>query len=302
MSLFRDAMRPPAILSDQAIERYLAAVRAELDPDPLFRRRLRGQVMNRYVATREGMVETPHRRSMGRVGRAVLYASFALAATTTSVLAASQEAVPGDLLYPLKRHVESLRVQVLPAHLQDDLAAYELTERIGELAVLAERGDDARVAGLAAIVERDYEAFVEISQATPGSNSHQLTVLSALMERLPEPAQAAIAEVIERQSAQTGPPAHGQSGSNTGGTGGGADNSGGSEPASHAGMPAGPAATDADDPTETPATDPTPKATKSPIPEPTPRATRSPRPDPTPRGGSGSNHSESDATDLDDGD
>ena len=300
MSLFRDAMRPPAILSDQPIERYLAAVRAELDPDPLFRRRLRGQVMNRYVATREGMVETPHRRSMGRVGRAVLYASFALAATTTSVLAASQEAVPGDLLYPLKRHVESLRVQVLPAHLQDDLAAYELAERIGELAILAERGDDARVAGLAAIIERDYEALVEISQATPGSNSHQLTVLSALIERLPEPARAAIAEVIERQSDQTGPSATERTGSSNGGTSGGP--SGGSQSSNGASAAGGQAGSDADEPTETPAPEPTPKAAKSPSPEPTPKATRSPRPDPTPHDGSGANRSESDATDPDDED
>lgn len=300
MSLFRDAMRPPAILSDQAIERYLAAVRAELDPDPLFRRRLRGQVMNRYVATREGMVETPHRRSMGRVGRAVLYASFALAATTTSVLAASQEAVPGDLLYPLKRHVESLRVQVLPAHLQDDLAAYELAERIGELAILAERGDDARVAGLAAIIERDYEALVEISQATPGSNSHQLTVLSALIERLPEPARAAIAEVIDRQSDQTGPSATERTGSSNGGTSGGP--SGGSQSSNGASAAGGQAGSDADEPTETPAPEPTPKAAKSPSPDPTPKATRSPRPDPTPHDGSGANSSESDATDPDDED
>jgi len=295
MSLFRGAMRPPAILSDQAIERYLVAVRAELEPDPLFRRRLRGQVMNRYVARREGMVEAPHRRSMGRLGRAVLYASFALAATTTSVLAASQEAVPGDVLYPLKRHVESLRVQVLPAHLQDDLAAYELAERIGELAVLAERGDDARVAGLAAIVERDYEAFVEISQATPGSKSHQLTVLSALIERLPEPAQAAIAEVIEQQSHPTDPPAQDPFGI-------GAAGNGGSQPSTGAGTAGGQAASDTEEPTKTPTPDPTPKAGQSPSPNPTPKATKSPRPDPTPREGSGANQSESDATDPDDED
>ena len=59
MSLFNDTLRPPAILSDQAVERYLAAIRAEIEPDPFFRRRLRGQVMNRFVATREGMIAAP---------------------------------------------------------------------------------------------------------------------------------------------------------------------------------------------------------------------------------------------------
>ena len=293
MSLFRDTMRPPAVLSDQAIEGYLAAVRAELEPDPLFRRRLRGQVLNRYVAAREGILDTPSRRRMGRLGRAVLYASFALAATTTSILAASQEAVPGELLYPLKRHVESLRVQVLPEHLQDDLAAYELAERMREMAVLAQRGDEARLAGLAAIVERDYEAFIEISRVTPGSNSQQLTVLSALMERLPDPAQAAIGEVIDRQSSRTDPPAQERSDGSVGGP------SGGSQPSTGVGISGGQDAPDAHEPAQTPAPDSTPKAASSPSPDPTPQATRSPRPQPTQRNAPSS---QTDATDSDDQD
>ena len=72
MSLFRDSMRPPPIASDAALRRYLELVRAEIEPDPLFHRRLRGAVLNQFVAVREGAPSTmrvPSRaRAMGRLG------------------------------------------------------------------------------------------------------------------------------------------------------------------------------------------------------------------------------------------
>lgn len=267
MSLFRGTIRPPAILSDEAVERYLAAIRAEIRPDPLFRRRLRGEVLNRYVAVREGIGATPQHRSMGRLGRAILYASFTLAVTSTSVLAASQEALPGDLLYPLKRHVESLRVQVLPPHLHDDLAAYALAERINELGHLAEREAWGLVAIQAAEIDHEYEAFLALADAAPpGANDRYLTVLAGLVDRLPDGARAAIEAVIERRTGpgsqpgrSDGAPPRGNSGSTRAGAGG----DGGSDRPSTA--------------------DPEPKATKNPRPEPTPR--ESPGPGSAPTGG-----------------
>jgi hypothetical protein len=269
VSLFRGTIRPPAILSDEAVERSLAAIRAEIRPDPLFRRRLRGEVMNRYVAAREGIGAAPQRRSMGSLGRAVLYATFTLAVTSTSVLAASQEALPGDLLYPLKRHVETLRVQVLPAHLHDDLAAMALAERINELAHLAERGEWDRVAIQAAAIEHDYDAFLLLADAAPtGANDRYLTVLAGLVERLPDGARAAIEAVIERRSGGDPDPTQGGSGEIPRGNGGstpagGTDGQGGSS----GGSTGGDGQVDAT---------PDPKPTKSPVPDPTARASRGP--------------------------
>jgi hypothetical protein len=264
MSVFRGTIRPPAILSDEAVERHVETVLAELAPDPLFRRRLRGEVMNRYVTTREGLATAPQRRSMGGLGRAVLYASFTLALSATSVLAVSQEALPGDLLYPLKRQVESLRFEVLPAHLHHDLAAYELAERIDELARLTEVGDSTRAASMAAVVAHDYEAFVaEADAAGLVPDDRYLTVLTALLERLPAdvPAIDAIQNVVDRAPSHGGgaPQERGSSGTNGGGitTAPGANGHGTSDPANS-------------EPT------PKPKATKSPKPEPTPRAPRAP--------------------------
>jgi Domain of unknown function (DUF5667) len=277
MSLFRGTLRPPAILSDEAVERYLAT-REELAPDPLFRRRLRGEVMNRYVAAREGMAgAVPRRRSMGKLGRAVLYASFTLALSTTSVLAASQISLPGDVLYPLKRHVESLRMEVLPAHLHHDLAAYELAERIDELARLTEKGDVARASALTAEVAADYEAFIEEADASGVvTEDRYLPVLTALLDRLPEPAQAAVEAVIARapshgndtSSGATGgtPPNHGAAGSGNGSghnssSGAGAGVPGVPNDNSNGNGPGGPSAVE-----------PTPKSSRSPKPQPMPRA------------------------------
>ena len=93
MSLLRDSLRPPPLASDAAVRRYIELIRAELEPDPLFRRRLRGVVVNRFMAAREGLEQPAHRPSaMGRLGRAVLYSSFALAMSAGGVMAASQQA------------------------------------------------------------------------------------------------------------------------------------------------------------------------------------------------------------------
>jgi len=268
MSLFRGTIRPSAVLSDEAIERYLASIRAGLDLDPLFRRRLRGEVMNRYVAAREGIGVAPRRRVMGRLGRAVLYASFALAATGGSVLAASQDALPGELLYPLKREVEALRVQALPEHLHDDLAAYALGERIDELGRLADLGDWDRVAAQAAVVEHDYRAFVDGAAGLDASNGRYLTVLTGLLDGLPESAYAAIQDVLAGEpgirngrvdgggigpGTGTGTNAGG-AGQGAGGSGGAQNGNGGQEPRS----------TPDARPSRSPKPDSTPKPTKSP--------------------------------------
>lgn len=149
MSLFRNSLRPPAVLSDEAVERYLAAVRAQVDPDPAFRRRLRGIVLNQYVAARDSGRAGSAPKAMGRLGRTVLYASFLLGVSVTGVMAASDVAVPGDPLYPIKRGIEDLRVQVLPDEFTEELLIAELNERFSELAVLAERDDVDRVQALA---------------------------------------------------------------------------------------------------------------------------------------------------------
>ena len=122
------------------LERHLRRIQ----PDPLFRRRLRGQVLNRYVAIREGLVPAAPpkavRREMGLLGRGVLYASLLTAVSVTAVGAASQDSLPGDALYAVKLQLEEIRMQIAPPGLRDDLAAIALDARLREVEVLAEEG------------------------------------------------------------------------------------------------------------------------------------------------------------------
>ena len=197
MSLFRDSMRPPPIASDAAVRRYLEIVRAELEPDPLFRRRLRGLVTNQFVAIREGTAPAARlpSRAMGRLGRACLYASVALAMSVGVTMAAAQSAIPGDPLYPVKLRIEELRVAALPAEFQDDLAVYALTERISELSELAQAGEVERAEALAAAIQDQIAAIAAMGIVPEAENAllaSRLEVLDALVERLPTKAQQAI--------------------------------------------------------------------------------------------------------------
>ena len=192
MSLLRGPARPPARLPDQVMRRYLAALGAEIDPDPLFRRRLRGRVVNGYVAAREGTApghRSPHR--MTRLGRAVLYASFAIGITATGTMAASQQAIPGDGLYPMKREIEALRVRLVPARLRDDLAVDALGERIHELHRLADAGRVNDLAAAAAAVEMAYRQIVART-SDPDALSGHLAVAASLIDHLPAGARAAV--------------------------------------------------------------------------------------------------------------
>jgi hypothetical protein len=298
MSLFHDSLRPPAIFSDEAVERYLAAVRAELGPpDPHFRRRLRGQVLNRYVAAREGIGAAPTAaRSMGRLGRAVLYASFTLAFSVTGVMAASQDALPGELLYSLKRQVEQLRVQVLPAHLHDDLATYALAERIHELDELAERGDWDRVIAVAETIEQDYLALADALESDTGQLDRHIVVLNGLLETLPATARTAVEDVLDGMPGigqpSDGHPIRGASGG-PGAAGAGSENASADptpQPTKEP-KPTKSAAT-LPDPTEKPQPTPKPQPTVEPA-APTPDLEATPRPTPGPRAPAGAQPPES---------
>lgn len=288
MSLFQRPLQPPAILSDQAVERYLEAVRAEVSVDPLFRRRLRGTVLNRFVAEREGRTATRPRRRMGTLGRGVLYASFVLGISVSSAMAASQGAAPGDALYALKLRIETLRVQALPAHLHDDLAAHALGERVFELHVLAERRDWDGVARHAVAVQASYAAY--LAAEGPGPAGGRIAVVAALLERLQDRAQSAILDVVAGVTpARERPPSNRDDGSAVNGAssgsgqgrgqtsagarqGGGSSEGGGQVPAAGGAWPSG----------RDPAVDRDPR---SPGAEPSPResATATPKPHPGPR-------------------
>lgn len=203
MSLLERVLGVPRPVGlDEATLRRLERALHRTEPDPLFRRRLRGQVVNRYVAAREGMLREPRqRRQMGTLGRAVLYASLVLAVSVSAVGAASQESLPGDLLYGVKLQLEEVRMRIAPHSMQDDLAALALAERVEELERLADAGAWQLVPGAAARVT---EAELTLLAMEPGTTATEreaaeqaIEVLEAVLVTAPAPAQDGLERALD---------------------------------------------------------------------------------------------------------
>jgi hypothetical protein len=203
-------LEPPDLLLAERLERSLRHV----TPDPLFRRRLRGAVLNEYVARREGLVRRARRprRQMGVLGRAVLYASFVLVVSVSAVGAASQSALPGDLLYGIKLRLEEIRMQVAPPSVRDDLAAMALAERTRELQQLVEAGAWSHVPAAAELVAsaEDVLASVAPDGEAATATSHTQEVLESVIERAPEAALPGLQQALQATTTNSAPEASGQ--------------------------------------------------------------------------------------------
>jgi hypothetical protein len=191
--------QPPG-LPDEKTVGWLREAVLELDPDPLFRRRLRGALLNGYVEVREGMRRpAPAPSGMGRIGRAVLYASLTMAVGATAVGAAARDALPGDPLYSVKMAVERIRTDLAPASVQRQLAAASVDTRIDELAQLAARGNWALAAASAQQVAaelRHLETMGGAPSAEETGIEHRLTVLTAILEKAPPAAAEGLQRAI----------------------------------------------------------------------------------------------------------
>jgi hypothetical protein len=277
------ARRSPSVQPDDPIARLVARTSTRLRPDPTYQRRLRGRVMNQFVAMREGLVPMPTaRREMSRVGRSVLYASFGLAVSATAVGAASTQSLPGDALYPVKLHLEQVRMEIAPPSVKPTLAAAALDERLSEVEKLATAGRWTLVP-LAAEEANAAEAALVALGGTPadarGLARHR-TLLATLLAAAPASARSGVALALAASSL---PPmtAHGQGSGAISGNAGGNDNDlshGHQGKGTQGGGAAGGNGVGA-------TTDPTGTAQPTDSPQPThtpqPRPGRSPRPSPS---------------------
>jgi hypothetical protein len=135
------ARRAPSVQADDPIARMIARTTGRVRPERYYRRRLRGRIVNQFVAMREGLVPAPARYShTGRIGRSVLYASVGVALSVSAVGAASTSSLPGDPLYAMKRQIEQVRMEIAPPSVKPDLAEMALEERLSEVEQLAQAG------------------------------------------------------------------------------------------------------------------------------------------------------------------
>lgn len=264
--------RTPAVQPDDPVARMIARTTSRLRPQREYRRRLRGRVVNQYVAVREGLVVEPERRAeMGRLGRAVLYASFALAVTVSAVGFASGGTLPGDALYAVKLEIEQVRMEIAPPSVRPGLAALALEARLSEVEALASLGRWDRVNDAMAGVDRATAQLAQYAATITGSELAELARHTQRLTELLAVAPAAARPGLERALAASSQgfigPADGQANNGT--------NSGSSNPAS-----SGQAGKGGQGPTSTKS----PRATASPTAGPSPTPAPVPTPKATPRG------------------
>jgi hypothetical protein len=182
---------------DDPLTARLTRAVAALEPDPLFRRRLRGQVLNRHVAVREGLAAAEPPRRMGRLGRSVLMASVVLAASVGGVGAVSQQALPGDSLYSVKLQIEEIRLRVAPDWMRGGLELAALDERLDEVERLAAaaRWLDMPAAVNAAVATRAELASSGDAIARQPLTDHT-TVLKELLTEVPDSGRKGILRAL----------------------------------------------------------------------------------------------------------
>ncbi|MEO8247022.1 MAG: hypothetical protein ABI622_07890 [Chloroflexota bacterium] len=183
---------------DDPLVRSMLRHGTALEPDPRFARRLRGIVLSRHVAAREGHMAAPRRGSMTPVGRGVLVSSVLLAMSAGTVGAFSQSALPDDPLYPVKLRLESLRMALAPADMQDDLLAMALEERASELTRAAAVGRWNAADEAAWRLVATEEQLVALNGLTPGIAARVQAHLRALDQVLVHAPTLAAAHVAER--------------------------------------------------------------------------------------------------------
>lgn len=194
----------------------------DVEPSPDFKVRARVQLMEQIHAGRSvtkrpepryrnQTVLIPQRRRFSIIG-VIVAIVLAVSAAGGGTAYASQDSLPGDVLYPVKLGTEQARM-MLPA---DDVAKAERAlgfaeSRVAEMAALAEKGrtenlnlaqdkyDDVMNTVLARIeAARDKGLAIEsISELVAEATAEQLSALDKVYENVPEQAKPAIERARE---------------------------------------------------------------------------------------------------------
>ena len=146
-----------ADLSDARYAEFLEIVRALRDvpaaqPRPAFVSSLRDRLMvaaeTELVPATEGRLTLPARRRDRRIAAAV--GGFAIVGATTSMAMAAQTALPGDVLYPLKRAIENVETGISVSEGQKGVTMLaNASGRLDEVSELSRTGGPGDVPAIA---------------------------------------------------------------------------------------------------------------------------------------------------------
>lgn len=186
----------------------LSASAAAVGPSPAFRAAARARLM--HVARESAAPRGPRTRLAAPAPRwapslAAMLAGIALAGNLT--LAAAAEALPGDLLYPVKLLAEQADlVLARDEEARRDLQLRVADARLREAVALAERGQPERAAEAASAYARAVEALVpseteveeRVAKALSARLAEHQSRLSQVLGRAPEPARPALEQALQR--------------------------------------------------------------------------------------------------------
>jgi anti-sigma-K factor RskA len=172
-------------------ERMQAAPAVALPDDK--RRALESRLLKRATQIRSQSIDRSNapRRPVWRRGMALALAAVIMAALVlSSAVGTSASSVPGDLLYPLKRTAEHVRLALTPDEQQGELHVELAQQRLYELKVVQERGEVS--AELLTEISSETTAALAYVPMLPQDRQHR--VLLALAQFHDE--QAKVLEVM----------------------------------------------------------------------------------------------------------
>lgn len=209
---FGDSLGPLLTLAVQTQQGLAPAA-----PSAVVRDQTEARLLNRlHKVTASGLRTPPPsiRRAWSRrpaIALASLSLILSLLVLTTGVAYASTEALPGDLLYPVKQGLEQARLAIsttpegdtalLVGFADERLAEAEALAAAGRLADLesALQGYESEITALVSRTEEiSTEASTGFLEYLESRLSHHLEVLARVRTRVPASAQQAIGNAIER--------------------------------------------------------------------------------------------------------
>jgi hypothetical protein len=208
---FRDSLGPLLALAVQTQQGLAPAA-----PSSVVRDQTEARLLNRlHKETASGRRTRPPlpRRAWRRPAFALASLSLILSllVLTTGVTYASAEALPGDLLYPVKQGLEQARLAISTTPEGDTaLLVGFADERLAEAEALAAAGRLVDLESALQGYESEITALVGLAEEIPAGASdgpledvesrlsHHLEVLARVRTRVPASAQQAIGNAIER--------------------------------------------------------------------------------------------------------
>lgn len=198
------------VAEDDSIVRLIRHATERIEPASLYRRRLRGEVLNLHVALREGLVAPRRPRAMTAIGRAVLLASLTLAVSVSAAGAAAQAAIPGELFYPVKRQLEGIRLQLATGVARGDLLEMAAAERLEELERLATAGEWTLVSSATADLAAAEDALISAGRPLDTDLQARLIQrierLEGLLAAAPVEGRAGLQQALNAVSSPHGEP------------------------------------------------------------------------------------------------